>query len=225
MSTGAIIFVTLCGIGLILCVLPVKYVFRWQRESHGAEQDISFRVRFLWGVLSLHMRTSGGESEFAYSLLCITRHIEPGVAKKRKPEKEHEKQPGKPFPGIRTLRTVYPKMRRIFKLLAFQDMRKLAGLVLHHLWSWLKPDDLRTDLMIGTGNPMYTGLIFGVLRGSSFNKKLRGSIEPNFVDAMVEGNLKVAGTARMGGGLWRGCHVLVYAFFLVISKKIDKLLA
>ncbi|HKJ67795.1 MAG TPA: hypothetical protein VKA68_07545 [bacterium] len=222
---GFVVLGVIGTIGLLLCILPVQYVFRWQREQQDADMDISFRVRILRGVFAVHMQRVGGDSSFYYSFFTLRRHFEPGKTTEPDGEPEQEESPVKPSRKIRSLRRISAKTQRVFNFLSFRDIWKLARLLLHHLWTWLRPDLFRTELTIGTGDPMSTGLLFGVLRGSGLDQNIDGSIEPNFTDAAVLGDLRVAGTLRIGGGLWRGVHVLLYAIFLVISKKIDKLLA
>ncbi len=105
------------------------------------------------------------------------------------------------------------------------ELKRIFNVATGNLWNLLKPDSFYADLICGTGNPMLTGIIFGILWSSTFYYETESSIRPDYIRAVIAGNVGIAGTISLCGIVWRIVRIAAYVLYIIVSRKGGELIA
>jgi len=217
---AAIILAVFAGGLLLVLVMPLKYAINWMHEADAAHR-ITFDILFFWGIAGLHGTNAHEEFTFQYSLFNLRKDYVP----KKKPPKAEKPSKKKKSKSKQKAPRLKKYGRRAVTHFTLNEIKQIFRVALRNLWDLLKPDRFYADIICGTGNPMWTGIIFGLLWSSSFYYETESSIRPDYIRPVIAGNIQIAGHISIGGILWRIVRIAAYVLYIIISRKGSDLIA
>ncbi len=133
-----------------------------------------------------------------------------------KKSKKSKRSKKKRFRGVYDIRGNFNNIKPIF----FGNENKAARLfikeVIIKLIKHIKPSNIRAELLIGTGDPCNTGLLFGALGILIVMWPGKYKLTPDFYNKKLQGNMYAKGRIR-------ACVILHLALKILTNKDIKKM--
>lgn len=219
MSTVGIILLLILWGFILIFLMPLRYTVRWSNDADHAHK-IAFEVIIFRGLFGLSGSNDSGKFTFQYSLFFLKKDYIPkeGREKAEKPSKKKPESKSKPT-------RIKKYGRKILTNFTPGELKRILRKTGKSLWTFLRPDYLRADLICGTGNPMWTGLVFGLIWSSDLYTKTESTIQPDYIRAILAGTAMIEGSFSLGSLLWQVIQIIVYVIYIIVSKKGSKLVA
>lgn len=211
--------ISLAVIAGLFLFTPIRYYLLWEKEAAGEPVRYAGSLYCPGNFLRITMEGGKGQPVAHIHFAGISKRVEWKTLRRRKKRKEKtepESKPQKQAGGRRKFRIG----KKIFGHLTPRELLQILHRLVEHFWKWLKPLKVRARLIFGTGNPMYTGLIYGLLWSVGIQQRLDREIRPDFLHPGLQGNVSLRGRVILGGLLWRGCYLVGFIITFILIKKI-----
>jgi len=184
------ILLGLLGLLLLILINPVQYAFQWERKSFDAPHWLRIHFRIFLGLLRFQIVLENSEPRTSFAIFGIESSLK---EKEQKPKKEKKKKEKEAKKSKKKPKKVVKKVKWVRKYFSIADFKQIAKRTIHHLWGWLKPSHLSGNFQVGTGNPAYTGILFGWYCSTRLFENALIKITPEFVHSGLCGNGAIRG--------------------------------
>ena len=214
-------------IGLVLVcflmgalLLPLYYRVHWERETIGQPMGYAGTVMAPGKLFGVSVAGNRRLPVVKVHFLRMSKTVAEAGASRRKKKPEAKPPADKPVQVKRRRRV--KRVKTVVRLLSPGDVVRILRQAAGTMWSWIRPRTIRARLRFGTGDPMFTGVLYGMLWTVGIQQRLDREITPDFLQAGVQGHVTLRGWVMLGGLVWRVCYLMgsIIAFILVQKIRI-----
>lgn len=210
------------GCAMILAI-PVQYILDWTHRTDDSDHEFHIRISWLFGLVGFRVRqTIGGAPEKIVWGFGFEKPVKDKKSKQVEEGKEEEVEEKKRKKPLQTARKGYRKFSRYFGM---DKLKYILAKGLRLVWRTIRPDTGACHVEIGTGNPMYTGMIIGFLHSMRGLRHYDVSITPNFIRKTITGQCNIRGSIVIGLTIVRFFTFLLTIIFIGIRRRIDVIFA
>ena len=190
---------------ILVLAIPVKYLLKWHHPAAEADHELIVSIYWLMGLIRL--RVQKGEQDHLRKSIRVLWFYEKNLAEKSRDKSAVSA--GK-FAGEQTKGSTLKNARKFFRRLAryfnVGEIKNIGAKAIRMVWKTLQPRAGSCTIEYGTGNPMYTGIITGLLHTTSIFRRFPGKFTPNFVNKTLTGECHIRGNIVLGFEIGRA-HV------------------
>ncbi len=208
----------LVGLVLLLLIFPIQYSLRWQRKSFDDFHWLQLQVAVLLGLIRFRLVLQNTQMHTSFIIFGIQKPLK----KTEKKDKKHKKEKKAPKQKKKS-KPILAKVQRIKRYFSLSDLKRIFTLVLKHLIIWLKPSSLKGEFHVGTGNPAYTGIIYGWYCTTPLFDSQSVKVTPEFVHSGICGEGSIRGMFVLIELLVRIIFIITIVFSIYMRKKMQQL--
>jgi len=219
MTIAIIILLVLFGLFLILLLMPVRYTVSYHRTDWVTPVIWTLNILFFGSRSGFYLQYRSAEKFSGFFRMGPWSK----PISEEEPETESEK-PGKSEKKIRRSRGIKKRARRIMRFFSFEDLRKIMKLSLKLIWDWIHPNAYDIQLEIGTGDPMQSGVLFGLLSAVHLRNRTHIQLTVNYLKRGAIGKAWLTRQQNLFGLFWRCVYLILVVIFYGLRHIFRKML-